>query len=215
MTGATYSIDDPRPVQKEAPYTFFLPGKERLAALDVGDLVQLIFRPIPNDWEYDAERMWVEVLEINGDHFVGNLDNEPSDMPQLKCGERVEFERFQIIDTLFAGKEKSVRHFEKVRGYWDRCLVDKAVLEGTARVQYLYREEPESDDEDKFPDSGWRFRAHIDQMTQEDYDEPRAAYIALGKVLNADDSWLHLIDMPVSSHFFLNDATGEFEACDK
>jgi len=39
-------------------------------------------------------------------------------------------------------------------------------------------------------------------------------YIAIGKVLNADDSWLHLIDSAVGSAWLRNFQTGTYEPLD-
>ena len=65
---------------------------------------------------------------------------------------------------------------------------------------------------DKYPDSGWRIRGNVDQMTDEQYENGTASYIALGKVLNEDDSWLHLIESSVGTTYLKNKETGVFEA---
>ncbi|MEO1473647.1 MAG: DUF2185 domain-containing protein, partial [Pseudomonadota bacterium] len=171
------------------------------------------FRPDPAGRKYDAERMWVEIVSIDGDTLEGTLCNVPEDIPGLEIGAAVSFRRHHIIDVNWAdaGISASLKE-EPRREYWDRCLVDKEVVEGTARVQYLYREEPDMDSEgDTYPDSGWRIHADVDQLTQEQYDNPDPVYIAIGKVLNADDSWLHLIDAPIGSRYFRNAETGAFE----
>ena len=62
-----------------------------------------------------------------------------------------------------------------------------------------------------YPDSGWRIRGDVSLMTDAQCENESADYIALGAVLNADDSWLHLIDSPVGSQFFKNPETDEFE----
>jgi hypothetical protein len=38
-----------------------------------------------------AERMWVEVLEVDGDRYVGRLDNEPTIVSDLKVDDRIRF----------------------------------------------------------------------------------------------------------------------------
>ena len=63
----------------------------------------------------------------------------------------------------------------------------------------------------QYPDSGWRIRGDVELMTDAEYDDDDASYIALGKVLNEDDSWIHLIDEPIGSRFFKNKETGKFE----
>ncbi|MAP94361.1 MAG: hypothetical protein CMK07_05360 [Ponticaulis sp.] len=208
-----YRIDDPRPIAVEAPYTFYLPSEARLAAIEPDDSVKLIFRGSPKGLVHDAERMWVIVQTIHGDDFIGWLDNDPFDMPQIRHGDRVKFKRRQVIQTSWKDKNKEARiPAEPSKQYWDRCIVDAAVLNGTARVQFLYREEPDmTQDGDKYPDSGWRIRAHVDDLTSEEYESGSPEYTALGKVLNKDDSWLNLIDEPPGTAWFLNDETHQFE----
>ena len=209
----TYELDDPRPIARSAPYTYFIPTKDDLNAVNVGENVQLIFRPIPNNRKYGAERMWVDVIEIHGEKLIGELMNDPYDIPQLTRGDQIEFDRFHIISIDWKDKATAPKNENKsVREYWDRCYVDQEVLDSVARVGYIYREEPEQMTEDeKYPDSGWRIRADVSQVTDEQYENPTVAYIAIGKVLNADDSWVHLIDAPTGSHFLRNAETGEFE----
>lgn len=38
-----YTLDDPRPIAEGAPYTFYLPSTEEIAAVGPGDLVKLLF----------------------------------------------------------------------------------------------------------------------------------------------------------------------------
>ena len=123
--------------------------------IDVHDEVQVIFRSIPV-YAIGRERMWVDIDKIDDDRLSGVLVNEPEDMPQLKKGTRINFFRWQIIDISWkdTDKEKTLP-FEAEQQVWDRCMVDQEILDGTARVGYLYREEPDlGADDDKFPDSG-------------------------------------------------------------
>jgi len=208
-----YEIEDPRPVKANAPYTFFSPSDDRLNALEVGDSVKIVIRSIPAGLDYDAERMWLEIVSIDEDNITGSLDNEPFDMPQLKPKDIINFQRFHIIDYQWKDEGKENR-FPVVKSIqrWERCLVDNCVLNRKVPVDYLYREEPDMGNEDaKYPDSGWRIRGDVELMTDDEYENDDASYIALGKVLNEDDSWIHLIDEPVGSRFFKNKETGKFE----
>jgi len=158
----------------------------------------------------------VDVTEINGDDMQGKLANIPFDIPQLKLNEVITFKSWNIIDTRWSNseKEKSLP-IEKSNQFWDRCMVDQEILNGTARVGYLYRETPDLGGEnDKYHDSGWRIRADERDLTDEEYDNPKPAYIAIGKVLNEDDSWLHLIDSEIGSRFLRNPETELFEVTD-
>ena len=208
-----YKIEDPRPIKADAPYTFFLPSNDRLNALEVGDSVKIVIQSIPAGLDYDAERMWLEIVSIDGDNIKGSLDNEPFDMPQLKPKDIVKFKRWHVIDYQWQNSEKE-NQFEQqpTMQRLERCLVDNCVLNRKVPVDYLYREEPDmGNDDDKYPDSGWRIRGDVQLMTDNEYENDDAAYIALGKVLNEDDSWIHLIDEPVGSRFFKNKETGQFE----
>ena len=213
----TYEIEDPRPIAKKNPYTYYLPSQARIEAIEPGDGVKLVFVGSPNGLKYGlGERMWVGVETISGDDFVGILQNVPSDMPQIKHGDEVKFKRWHIIDTDWKLPEKEeIIPKEPSKQVWDRCMVDQEVLDGTARVGYLYREEPDlAGDDDKYPDSGWRIRADTRDLTDEEYENPKPAYIAIGKVLNQDDTWLHLIESDIGSKFLRNQETNEFEITD-
>lgn len=207
-----YRIEDPRPIAAGAPYTFYLPSENELLSVAPGDLVKIIFESIPPSAEWGAERMWVIVTGVDGDELTGTLDNEPADIPQLKPGDVVQFQRGHIIDIDWADDRAVPPPAAPARReYWDRCFVDDQILDGRLKVEYLYREEPDPLEEgDTYPDSGWRFRCDTRGLTDAEYDNPSFSYIALGKVLNGDDSWLHLIDAPVGSAFLRDWSTGEF-----
>ena len=205
----SYTLDDPRSIQKSAPYTYFLPSSARLASVEPGDTVQLIFRSHPHGLTYDAERMWVEITSHNGNRLDAKLLNNPFDMPQLKAGRIVTFDRFHMIAIR---SERPWPSEPEQRDYWDRCMVDKCVLDDGVPVYYLYREESDlAQPEDKYPDSGWRIRGDYRDVPDEEFEARKVSYVALGAVLNADDSWLHLIDAPVGSAFMRNFDTGEYE----
>jgi hypothetical protein len=210
----SWTVDDPRPIQVEAPYTYFLPSAERIAALRPGDLVKLVIRSHPPSLEWDAERMWVELKTFGPDGWSGVLANTPSDMPQLREGSMIQFQPFHIIDLIYEG-DRDVPPQSPRREYWDRCMVDSCVLDDGVPVYYIYREEPDMTDEgDAHPDSGWRIRGDYRDLSDEQLDARKAEYIAVGKVLNVDDSWLHLIDSPVGSAWLRNFDTGEYQPLD-
>jgi hypothetical protein len=210
----TYTLDDPRIVQREAPYTFFLPSQREIDSVRPDDVVKLIFRSEPEGSDYGAERMWVIVKEVRPDGLIGVVDNHPFDMPQLKAGATVRFQPYNIISIKLYGHPEDEEPEQK--SYWDRCMVDKCVTEDKIPVYYLYREEPDLDQEgDEYPDSGWRIRGDYRDISNEELDARKAEYVAIGRVLNADDSWLHLIDAPIGSAFMRNFETGEYEPCER
>jgi hypothetical protein len=207
-----YSILDPRPIAEEAPYTFFLPAPEEKAQVGIGDLVQIMFAWEGPILEYGVERMWVTIISQNKELVRGTLESTPYEPDRLKTGEVIEFRRDDIIGIVWAAPEAapSPSHSREVREYWERCLVDASVLEEGVPVEYVYREEPDMTlDGDKYPDSGWRIRARVDPDAPEE-PEPTPRYTAIGAVLNADDSWLPLIDSPVGCAFMRDFATGKY-----
>lgn len=208
-----YEIDDPQPIAADAPYTYFLPSENELLALAPGDQVKLLFRSIPPGPKFEVERMWVTITDVDGDQISGELDNVPFDMPQIRLGDPVSFQRSDAIDILWSDDRTSRPPAAPPRReYWDRCLVDECVLYEDVNVHYLYREEPDlAGEDDKYADSGWRIRGDWREASDEQVDERDSAYVALGAVLNRDDSWLRLIDEPIGSAFIRNWETGAFE----
>lgn len=209
-----YDLRDPRPTQRESPYTFFLPSAEEVAEIAPGQQIKLIFVADPASEQNGAERMWVTVTRREGDDFTGELDNEPADIPTLKAGDIVQFKAHHIIGVLWETPEQKKQFEKDLDGWFARCYVDAEILEGTARVQFLYREPPEHSAEDNYPDTGWRLRADVAQLTDEQYENPRANYVAIGAALNRDDSFLSLLDAPQGSAFFRESGADDFHPVD-
>jgi hypothetical protein len=207
-----YELEDPRQIAAEAPYTYFLPSVAKLQALRTGDIVKIVIRAVPPSEKHDAERMCVIVKSLHPDFLEGVLDNHPFDIPRLSAGDVIRFQRHHIIDIIFREPAPILpTPAPPRREYWDRCLVDQDILDGTSLVHYLYRETPDlAGDHDKHPDSGWRLRGDPGQISVTSAAMRPPAYIALGKVLNKDDSLLHLIDEPEGSSFLRDSKTGGF-----
>ncbi len=206
-----YFIADPRPIEVDAPYTFFIATPAEVAAVAEGDLVQLTFEFDPPGEKWSAERMWVTVTGIEDDILTGRLESDPYEGP-LKKGAVVSFRRLDILHVYFEDASRAPPHDTR-RDYWERCLVDTCVVDGEQPVEYIYREAPEPLGEgEKYPDSGWRIRGRRGEATADEYDGRELQYVALGRVLNRDDSWLHLVDAPVGSTFCRDFETGQYEA---
>lgn len=194
-----------------APYTFLIPHDVETAALRAGDLVKLRFEWDAPIEKYEAERMWVIVRSVGPDMIAGDLDNNPYEKGKMEAGERVLFHRDNILSIQWADPPPDI-DMPPSREYWDRCFVEDCVLDGTEPVGFLYREEPLPKDEgEKFPDSGWRIRGRQGIATKEEMDARTYSFVALGAVLNMDDSWLHLIDSPVGAGFLRNFETGAYD----
>lgn len=198
------ALVDPRPVAAEAPYTFDMPHPAQLAAIGPGDLVKAIFEQLDGETEYSAERMWVEIEAMDEFGITGKLANTPADMPLLKIGDLVRLPPTHVIDTYFV--VNTPPELPPRREYWDRCFVDDCVVAGRSRADYIYRETPDMTREgDKYPDSGWRIRGTDEAVETDKANGDKPHYIAIGKVLNADDNWLHLIDREPDCHFRWDD----------
>ena len=198
-----YEIVDPRPIAASAKYTYFLPPEDRLNAVGAGDLVQIVMRAIPPSEKWDAERVWVRAASASLGWIEGTLESEPDDMPLLTKGAVIRVPRTHVVNVLFENSDKeSTLQSDPRREFWERCLVDQAVIDGELPVEYIYREAPDMKrDGDKFPDSGWRIRGDTRGISKEELASREVAYVALGVVLNQDDSWVHLIDEPVGSAY--------------
>lgn len=196
--GADYQIDDPRLIAASAPYTFFLPSPIDILALQKGDLIKATVRSIPESAEWDAERLWFTITDLSDEAFEARLESAPSDMPDFPKGRVIQIPRPAVIDLIFGDDRPRVA---EPRTYWDRCLVDGAVLKGVRRVEFIYREDADTPSDATVPDSGWRIRATTSGLSALEAEQATVEYVALGAVLNKDDSWLHLIDAPVGSAF--------------
>ncbi|MEQ1519239.1 MAG: DUF2185 domain-containing protein [Usitatibacteraceae bacterium] len=197
-TSPGYVLLDPRPIATAVPYTFFLPNTDELAALASGDLVQLMFEHVPSGHKWGVERMWVTVNTLDAKGLTGTLVNNPLEpTASVRAGDLIRFARYNVIGVNWANPEVAPPPTVR-REYWERCLVDDCVLDGTEPVEFIYREAPSMDEGgNKYPDSGWRIRGRMGDATNEEANARKPQDVSIGAVLNRDDSWLHLIDTPV------------------
>lgn len=89
----TYTLNDAQLMAQANPGKFEAPSQQDLDALKPGDLVKLCFSmDIPGRERPSRERMWVIIRGMKGDEIIGELNNEPFEMPGLRCGDVVHFE---------------------------------------------------------------------------------------------------------------------------
>ena len=197
----SWRLDDAAVIAADNPYTFYKPSTEAIALLRPGSLVKLIFLFASNDPQAPrAERMWVRIDRIENNRFLGELDNDPCHIEDLKCGHPVEFDARHIIQT-----DVDDPLPDPTAPYWPRCFVTNRVLNDGAPVGYLYRETPDAKD-----DSGWRITAG-DETDEYMEDPDNSAYVSLGAVLSKDDSFRHLLENAAPCAYSRNGATGQFE----
>jgi len=93
----TYILIDGVECSQQYPDTFHVPSPDTKDHLVPGDFAKLGFEPKRAD--LPGERMWVRIIERDGDAFVGELDNTPVVLKQLKLGERIDFTARHILDV--------------------------------------------------------------------------------------------------------------------
>lgn len=206
----TYTLIHGPTRREEAPYTFFLPSPELIEAIRPGDHVKVGFEYDPPGEEFCGERMWVLVTSVSNGRYHGTIDNEPSERI-VSYGDAVEFGSDEVLDVMLANK-RCLPALARRREYWDRCLVDNCVLNDDVHVEYIYREPPEPLEDAEHGDSGWRIRGRQGSETDDEMEKREVSFVALGAVLNRDDSWVHLLDEPEGSAFMRNFATNTYDA---
>jgi hypothetical protein len=196
----SWTLDDADEIAAAHKYTFFKSPPEAIALVRPGEVVKLIFVFDSDDPEAPrAERMWVLVDRIEaGGRFVGRLNNQPAWIRDLKPDDEVVFEARHIINTEHDSNDNLVERYIK------RCFVTQRILSDGAKVGYLYREEPDNED-----DSGWRFTAN-DESDEYMDDSKNIAFVSIGLVLSRDDSFIDLLDTPAGAAFARDTRTDTF-----
>ena len=193
-------LADAQKLADEYPYTFHKPSLQAVALLKPADEVKLIFQFRSDDPEApNAERMSVEITKISGRRFRGILDNDPAYIDDLRCGDPVEFQHKHIIQVSIDDPVPS-----KTDKYLPRCLVTHRVLYEGVPIGYLYREEPDADD-----DSGWRILCGDESREYMD-ESDNISIVSLGAVFREDDRIVDLLDAPIGSSFEFDPASNSF-----
>ncbi len=202
----SWKLTDAEKLAQENKYTFYKPSKEITKKLSVGNLVKLTFKFDSSNSEHpSAERMWVEIIEINGEKFKGKLDNHPYYLHELYLGDEILFEHKHIIDHDLELSEPNL-----VDKYYDRCFVTNKILYEEAPINYIYRETPMEKDENRdYVDTGWRVLTGDESEEYMD-DSKNISLVSLGAVLSIDDSFIDLLESEVGSSFERNEK-GIFE----
>lgn len=150
-----YRLVDGELRHAEAPRAFFIPTRSEREALQPGDYAKLLFELVtPGPDDPGAERMWVEVLGVTEDHYIGALTNTPRAITTISVGDRVDFGPEHVIGTLedWALLEKMM-------------FVSRRSHDEDQRPAYIYREDPDNDH-----DSGWR--TMVGDETDDEINDP-------------------------------------------
>ncbi len=200
--GKTWELEDVSDRAIDARYTFYLPSREVIDLLSVGDIVKLVFLcDVENDKGWSAERMWVQITAIRDSEFEGFLDNDPYYIPDIKAGDTVVFQPNHIIQTSIDDPVPSI-----VDDYSSRCFVSGSVLYGDKQVTRLYREEP---DEKAESYSGWMLFS-VDDSEEFLSDSKNWHYVSLGAVLNKGDEFVELLESDYETGYVWDDSKNEY-----
>lgn len=202
----SWKLTDSEQLAKKHKYTFYKPSREITKNLKVGNIAKLTFEFDSSNSEHpSAERMWVEITEINGEKFKGKLDNHPFYLHELYAGDEIVFEHKHIIDHDLELSEPNL-----VDKYYDRCFVTNKILYENAPINYIYREEPMKKDEERdYVDTGWRILSG-DESDEYMNDSENISLVSLGAVLSRDDSFIELLKSEIGKSFERN-KNGIFE----
>ncbi len=177
-------------------YTFFVPHETVIARLKKGDIAQLRFMlKNPVGEQPESERMWVEIISIEGSSFNGILTNQPKYIEHLETGEQIEFESYHIMNTELKSDAPNL-----VEKYIHRCLASNEVIRDKKRVKYLFKNASKGELRDGIFDSGWIIMSGEEDQEYLD-DANNISVVSLGAVLNIDDSIISLLEEPTGSEF--------------
>lgn len=88
-----YTLEDGEHQHQMSPETFWIPDSDFRHSIPVGCFAKLIF----NDGD-NRERMWVKVIRVEPNGYVGSLANSPSLDLGLEFGSLVTFQAKHVID---------------------------------------------------------------------------------------------------------------------
>lgn len=167
----------------EFPYTFYIPSKQVIDILSVGDIVKLRFVGETEKDGLAGERMWVEITNRNGDNFKGILTNEPYGLNDLTVGQEILFKTEHICDTEYKDSSSSK---------WDYYFDTKVIVSNDAldkrEFNFMLRDNPNGEQ-----DSGWTVLSGYED--DEFVNNPdNLQCVSIGVILNIDDSILDFVD---------------------
>ena len=99
MKDKSWSLEEAHKLVEEFPDSFSKPSKEVLEPLEKGHKVKLIFNfKSDNPDDPSTEQLWAEILLVQNNKLLGQLEDKPQYIQDLKCGEIIEFEECHIMD---------------------------------------------------------------------------------------------------------------------
>jgi hypothetical protein len=139
-----YILEDVILNNKQYPRTYLIPTPEEINNLHPGMLVKLVFVLEEMIDGCGAERMWVEITEINGNTFYGILTNVPRYLSTIEPGDTIQFSGNHIAAIYIEGKAP----FDESK----YAIITRRALENR-QINWVVR----TDDLVNEQDSGWQF----------------------------------------------------------
>jgi hypothetical protein len=154
-------LDDAEELNRKHPDSFLIPPRERRESLVLGDQVKLVFR-FDADSGPNAERMWLDVVEVADGSYAGELRNLPYHIRDLEPGMRVEFAPHHIA-SIAVDKEEVGYDVDS------KAVVSRRIRDEGEWPYFAYRMPPRLREAEE--DSGWQLWArHDDDEYAEDAD---------------------------------------------
>ena len=184
---------------QENPRTYSIPRSDQRYTLLPGQIVKLVFLlDRPAEGEPKAERMWVEVKEVKGSHYVGVLDNDPKYITNLKAGDIIEFDPEHIAALYKTPQDLPLP-------YGQYALVSRELLQEDAWPNRLIHEQPTDNNS-----SGWRLLKGDETEAELNSQESFVAYkvddlLSYFRVLDS------VLDEPVGTEWRWNTKVMEYQ----
>jgi hypothetical protein len=181
-TKPSYHLENiPAAQKKSGARKFIKPTSEEISSLKIGEKVRLFF---VLDFETGdgcrAERMWVEISEIDGCNFKGNLANQPVYIKDISIGDIVEFSDDNIATVLVH------QNFDEKK----KALVSKRAIE-KREINWVLKDEPNNE-----MDSGWQL-FYGDEDDEYNSDAANITILSLADILSFEP---RLEDVFASEH---------------
>ncbi|MFK8026893.1 MAG: DUF2314 domain-containing protein [Gammaproteobacteria bacterium] len=75
-------------------------SENKVQELEKGSKVKLIFESINDDvGAQSIELLWVEILLVQNDKYLGQLEDDPTHINKLQRGELIEFEDCHVFES--------------------------------------------------------------------------------------------------------------------
>ena len=193
----SWELEDVEKTAEKYPESFFIPSISERNGQKRGAEVRLHFT-IRNSKSNEprAERMWVEVIEIESTrgNYKGKLINQPVYIKDLNFGDEITFSSSNIARTVIKrGDPEWIDSTEKKAFVSNLCLTEGGI------IRFMYREKPDRKD-----DSGWRMFSGLED--DEYANNPKnIKLINVGFLLDKDPTLLKPLKGGVGSVFERND----------